>query len=318
MTLLWTAFVIFTSSARGPIGDFVNVATGLEPLDKRIGYAESRIEKRATSYQETAYQSVDRRLHGGLSAGEKWAVAPDVRAREVLSDARIPTKDRPLPSQLYDARMKLSYRSRVGVAGFGAYLELGQNTDKPLKDIQDGVYNISTYAGFGPEPRSSFLIFVNFANDRPILNHIPIPGFALSTRLSPRWGATFGFPHSGLWAVPFDWLKFDLSMEPLLHLDARLTVSAGDIVDVYFSAISTQETYRRSGRASYKEQIIYSGQELSVGLSKKSGPLLFELSGGLGMNRSYIETSDYLTERKAGLLRIANGLVGQARVRVGF
>lgn len=308
-----------SASARGPIGNFVNIATGIDPLDRQMGYTESRMEKVKSSYEDRAYQAVDQRFHGALTAGEHWVVAPDVKIRQTLSSATIPSTGKPLPSQLYDTRMRFHYRSRAaGVASAGVYFELGQATDVLFKDKNTSVYNVSAYLGFGPDSRSAFLTFINFANDRPILNNVPLPGFSLGMRLSPRWGITLGFPQTGLWAYPFDWLKFDFSAEPLLHFDARLTVMLGDIVDLYFEGVSKQEVFKRSGRPTYAEQIVYSEQLYSVGLSKKAGPILLELSGGMGLNRNYLETSDYLEHRKEGLLRVANGIMGQARAQVRF
>jgi len=306
-------------SALGPTGKFVHIATGIAPLDTQIGYAERRMEKVVTDYEQRGYQAVDQRFHGALSTGEHWVAAPDVKIRQTLADVRIPSTGKPLPSQLYDTRMRFHYRSSAAkIATVGVYYELGQATDLLFKSVDDGVYSVTAYIGSGPEPRSAFLTFVTFANDRPVLNNIPIPGFSWGTRLSPRWGISLGFPYTGIWAYPFDWLKFDFSAEPLLHFDARLTVMAADIVDIYFEGISDQEVYKRSGRPSKPEQMVYTGQTYSLGLSKKAGPLLLELSGGMGLNRNYVETSDYLEHRKDGLLRIANGFVGQLRAEARF
>jgi hypothetical protein len=214
----------------------------------------------------------------------------------------------------------VGYKSTLGGSGtgIGLYVNAGQATDQLWKSASNSVFQVMPYLGFGLDPRTPALLFINWANDRPFLNGIPLPGFSYGFRLSPRWGITLGFPHFGVWAEPLNWLALRVSSELLYQLDARLTVKGGRVTDLFLSAVSRQEVYRRHGRSEGSEQLVYNDLTYSAGLTKKTGPLLLELAGGYGLNRFYAETANFYRDRRAGALHLANGLVGTFKAQLRF
>jgi len=316
--ILLSGFICPSIGAKGPIGEMLDVAAELKPMGLGVEYAEKHIEKVATNYENQAYEAIERQVAGSVPIG-KWALNPELFVKEMTSKAKFPKSDTFLPEKLQNLKLKSHYKSSFGgVSGFGVYQNIGQSTDELFASLKNTNYDITPYVSIGVEPKTAFVFFVNMANDRIAFNYIPAPGFAYGLRLSPKWGINLGFPHFGLWAEPFDWFKLNFSMEPVSYLDGDLLIDTGSWFNLKFRILSQQETYKLENRQSTADQLIYTSLTYSTGINLKLGPANFDLEGGWEMNRNFLETNDYLRERKNHVLRLANGVMAKVQARANF
>ncbi len=309
-------FSVSSVLAKGPIGEFVDHATGVEALGTELGFSEKRIQEVETDYENKLYDAAERKVKASVPWGD-WIFSPSLKIKEIQSSARIPRTNRAIPSTLWDGRMSGDYKWKLaGTTGAGARITGGSASDEPFKSLDEMFYDATFYVGAGVEPRTTFLFFINVSNLRPLLINWPVPGVSYGIRLSPHWGLSLGFPYWAFWAEPFDWLKFNLSIEPMFHLDSRLTVIPTRIFQIFLGAQASQELYARKNRSYAGEYLIFDDFEFNTGIVQDLKYFFIELAGSYAPIRQIHETRNYLDDRKSQYLELARGFAGQLSAKI--
>lgn len=317
--LFTIVFTLTQDATAGPFSRFVSEATGEKAIETGVSYGQKRVNEVSILNQNANYLALEQKFEAAMAMSDAWSAAPEAKIRQITSGATFPGTNRPIPQELLDTRLHYHLKSaKIGANGLGLYANFGQSTTKWMSGKNEIVYEVFPYVGLGAEPRTAFLFFVNLANNRLLLNNIPIPGFSYGFRLSPRWGVTLGFPYTKIWAEPLDWLKFHLSYEPYTQIDAKVSFDIEYFFDLYLKFSANEETYKRQGRALLSEQIIYRDQGGYFGVFQKFGPMLFDFSLGWEFGRNYIETNQFIRDRQTNLLRMADSIVGQFRAEFKF
>lgn len=315
--LAFASTAVFASE--GPVAQFLDRASGKDPVGARVGYEVAQSRDRATSFGNSHYEDASQRLDAGLSVTDRWVAMTDVKYRAITSNARMPLSGRRLPEELWNARVKGIYNSsKVGSSGIGIYFEVGQASDKILHKINDSDYRIVPYFKIGVDPRNCLIGFVDFATLRTYAQSIPMPGIAYQVRLSPIWGASIGYPQSGFWIEPVSWLKFYVRAEPLNFLEVKFENLNERFLDFYLAGESMDEAYRLSTRTSADQKLIYRRVSTQFGTFKQIGIARVQAGISWELFRSYQEVLNYWNERGANEVNIRGGLSTLLSASIGF
>lgn len=211
-------------------------------------------------------------------------------------------------STLKELNFSLSY-SRVIDAGrmWAVSTKYGSASDKLFNESSVTSFGITGFYSFANDESSRWLLLIDYSNDRPILNNLPLPGFAYFYNPSKDFRAILGAPFAS-----FTWnFKPNMSMDistivPWVfkgtlnyHFDEHTKVSTG----FNFS----QLTYSLAGRKNTDERLFYDEKKIFIGAkSPLSKSVVAELEVGTAFDRSlFLDESYQLNPNNP--IRISNG-----------
>jgi hypothetical protein len=171
---------------------------------------------------------------------------------------------------------------------------LGSASDQPFRDS-----SVDTISGnyFYLKPSSetgTWMFLVNYSNNRPILNNIPIPGVAYIYTPSKSFRGTLGFPFAMVkWDFADRWTWNFFTIIPWV-IKTSVDYSLTGPVKIYTGMDFSQSTYFIYGRENLKERMFYDEKKVFVGIkSPLSKDLLAELDAGYAFDRRYFSAETY-------------------------
>jgi hypothetical protein len=143
----------------------------------------------------------------------------------------------------------------------------GSASDKPFDGADVSAFDATLIRKFETSPTTSWTLFLNYSNNRSILNNIPLPGFAYTfTNQNKTSGGAIGLPFFSYWVRPTE--KFFASA--VIFIPSFMQVQAGYMIWGPFQGVAKYEfihqNYFRSGRANKDEQIFYEYSRAATGL----------------------------------------------------
>ena len=196
---------------------------------------------------------------------------------------------------LYQFDIGLSYTAMLeGGKMWAVNGNFGSASDHPFKNS-----SVDTVSGnyFYVSPASeteSWIFLVNYSNNRPILNNIPIPGFAYMYSPSKSFRGTFGIPFASIkweFAEKWTWNMFYL-IPWIIKTSVDYTVAGP--VKVYTGLDFSQNTYYLAERKEIKERLFYDEKKVFVGIKAPlSKSYLAEFDCGYAFDRRYFSAESY-------------------------
>lgn len=170
----------------------------------------------------------------------------------------------------------------------------GSASDEPFKDSSVNTIG-STFSYLWPEENSNYWLFlVNYSNNRPLLNGIPLPGLVYGYQSSPQFRANFGVPFTTLnWEFVDRWTLNIFTLMPWvgkLQVGYRLFGP----FQVYSALEFFQVTFLQFGRPNLKERIYFDERRLFLGVKGPISQSIFvELEGGYCLRRRIFSAESY-------------------------
>jgi hypothetical protein len=177
------------------------------------------------------------------------------------------------------------YNDQVGVAWsqrdednntWGLNANFGSASNRPFSGSDVTAIDATITRKYETSMRTSWLIFLNYSNNRSFLNNVPIPGFAyIFANLEKTQGGVIGLPFFSYW-----WrLTEDLSMSLFLLVPSTAQWQIGYMLGGPFQfnlkAEYGQETFLRSNRTQRDEQIFYEAAKAAASLKSYFGATTF-------------------------------------------
>ncbi len=195
----------------------------------------------------------------------------------------------------------------------------GSASDKPFDSADVSAFDLTLTRKISKTPTSSWIYFLNYSNNRTILNNIPLPGFAYTfVEEDKTSGGVIGLPFVTYWLRPTE----KLSMSVFYLIPAKLNLQAGYMISGPFQLNVKlehgQQTFFRAGRADKKEQIYYETSKAALSVKTFLGKdTFFDLEYARIFNRSlYNGTSAF--EETSERLRMPNEWQVTASAQVAF
>lgn len=174
----------------------------------------------------------------------------------------------------------------------------GSASDKPFDGADVTSFDLTLTRKISKTPTSSWLYFLNYSNNRTILNNIPLPGFAYTFMEEDKTsGGVIGLPFVSYWLRPTD----RLFMSVLYFIPAKLNLQAGYMISGPFQLNAKlehgQQTFFRAGRAEKKEQIYYETSKAALSVKTFLGKdTFFDLEYARIFNRSLYDGTSAFDE----------------------
>lgn len=188
---------------------------------------------------------------------------------------------------------------------WGLSANYGSASDKPFDGADVSVLGVTLSHRAKTSETTQWIWFLNYSNNRVILNNLPLPGFAATFHNDDKTsGGMWGFPFVMLWARPTP--KAFASAFLLFPAAARL--QAGYLVWGPLQLNSKlefgQQVFLRADRAKKEERLFYQGSRALIGMKAFLGPQTwFELEAGRGFRRSLFQGTSVF-ERQPGRLEL--------------
>jgi hypothetical protein len=137
-------------------------------------------------------------------------------------------------------------------------------------------------------------MIVDYANDRPILNNLPLPGVAYVYNPNPSIRAIIGAPFSSLSWTFMENTAIDISTIVPWVLKGNLSYSFGPYTKVYTGLNLSQLTYFLHGRENLKERLFYDDRKIFIGAKFPVYiKTLADLEFGHAFDRSLFKAESY-------------------------
>ncbi|MBO9668602.1 MAG: hypothetical protein J7501_17520 [Bdellovibrio sp.] len=201
---------------------------------------------------------------------------------------------------LYQFDIGLTYSRTLGGGKFWAVNgNFGSASDKPFKDPSVNTAGANFFYVSPEDQVHTWIFLVNWSNNRPILNNIPIPGFAYVYTPSKTFRGTFGFPFAMLYWEFVD--RWSLNLFTLIPWVVKTSVdySIQGPMKLSLGLDFSQSTYYIYERQNRQDRLFYDEKRVYLGFkSPLSEKLMMEVEGGYSFDRKYFSAENYETHPK--------------------
>lgn len=199
-------------------------------------------------------------------------------------------------SELYDLRLGLGYTKMLeNDRVWSVSARYGSASDRPFKDGSVstlGATAIYSYPSSSPDGR--WLLLLDYSNNRPILNNIPLPGFAYFHTPSEKFRGIYGAPFANIsWRFIDQWSLEFFTLFPWI-IQGSLNYHINDYAKVYTGLDFSQMTYYIFGRANKNDRLFYDEKKLFLGIKSPLNKITFvELETGYAFDRRFFSDENY-------------------------
>lgn len=277
--------------------DSQNVQTRIE-VDNFSTFAPDAISNRNFYIQQSIFTDEKH----ALSVGAKWQSLDFHENKDGLRDYQ-------------NIQGSLNYKKTLEDKKFWSMnLSYGAASDRPFKDSRDGAIG----ATFIKKQSDRWMWLVNYSNNRPFLNNIPIPGFVYFHTMTREKALILGFPFV-YWMTPVS-SKISLryfGILPWLH-KLRLFWTGIDGYEPYIGFEQGPQTYFDSRREERWDRTFWFERKLSTGLEGRlMGIVRYDLSTGLAFDRTLFQARNYSEKKKSSQNFAASPFIGLS-LKVNF
>lgn len=170
----------------------------------------------------------------------------------------------------------------------------GSASDQPFKDSNVNTVSATALYTFPSSETESWLLLLNYSNNRPILNNIPLPGFAYIYAPSKEFRGTFGVPFASIyWQFIPQWSLTLFTVAPWVA-KAQVAYSIAGPFQVFTGVDFSQMTYLQYGRVNKKERLYYDEKKAFIGAKSPLNQIFFvEIEAGYAFGRQLFAAEKY-------------------------
>lgn len=198
-------------------------------------------------------------------------------------------------ADLYDIEFGASY-SRVldDKRMWAVSASYGSASDKPFRDNTVSTLGVTAFYAYPHDENSNWLLLVNYSNNRPILNNIPLPAFAYTYIPSPDFRLVVGAPFASIYHKFHD--KFSYQFFALVPwvLKSSLNYHIAGPVQAYIGSDFSQSTFLPHGRENRKDRLFYDEKKLFLGFKMPVNKVvLVDAEIGHAFDRAFFVEENY-------------------------
>ena len=182
-------------------------------------------------------------------------------------------------------------------------LSFGSASDKPFRNGRDATIG----ANFLKQFNSRWFGILNYSNNRPFLNNIPIPGFFYVKEMTQERAMVIGFPIF-YWMTPINenWSFRYFGVLPFTHR-AKILYTKWKFIKPYIGYEQSPDMFLRHDRDNRRDRFFWFERKLAAGVEGGlSRQIRYDLSGGWAFDREFFEAKNY-TEKKKNQFHVENG-----------
>lgn len=229
------------------------------------------------------------------SKEESFVLAAQASALHINGQPVLPTQPPTIAPNLYDLQVGGTYTHVLeGDRSWSANLNFGSASDQPYSSWDVDIVS-STFAYNKPaEGNDRWIFLVNYSNNRPILNNIPLPGFAYVYKPDPTFFATFGIPFANIFWMPSPkWNITFFTLVPWIY-KAEVGYFVAGPVRIFTSVDFSQQLFLNKDRLDTQDRLFYDSKKFSVGVRSPFAAWIGGfIAGGTVFQRSFFEGKSY-------------------------
>lgn len=198
-------------------------------------------------------------------------------------------------SGLYDLKVGLNYTQALpNDRLWSVSTRYGSASDKPFADSSVSTLGVTGLYSFSNNETSRWLLLVDYSNNRPILNNLPLPGFAYFYNPSKEFRGVFGAPFASInWTFTENWYLDLLTIVPWVF-KGSFGYKLNEYARAYAGVDFSQMTFYIHGRQNSKERLFYDEKRLFVGVKSPLSKSIFaDLEVGHAFDRAIFAAENY-------------------------
>lgn len=220
-------------------------------------------------------------------------------------------------AHLYDVKLGAGYTRVVDEQRmWSVFARYGSASDRPFEAADVSTLGVTGfYSVPSDDPAGKWLLLVDYSNNRPILNNIPLPGFAYFYTPSKEFRAVLGIPFASInWTYAE---KYSLEVFALVPWILKVSTSyaISPFAKLYTGFNFSQSTYYLYGREDKQERLFYDDKKVFVGFKSPINQSIFaDLELGYAFDRAFFEAENYEVNPD-GETKIGNSAYGRLSLR---
>lgn len=222
-------------------------------------------------------------------------------------------------SELYDLKFGAAYTKAIDENRFWSIsARYGSASDKPFENSTVSTLGVTAFYSYPTDETRRWLWLVDYSNNRPILNNLPLPGFAYFYTPSKEFRAVVGVPFASInWSYTEKWALEVFALVPWIF-KGSINYKFNDFARAYTGIDFSQVTYYLYGRKNNNERLFYDEKKLFVGIkSPLSKNVMAELEAGHAFDRAFFMAENY-RNKPDNPVNIGNAYYGKVVLRLFF
>lgn len=222
-------------------------------------------------------------------------------------------------SNYYDLKLGLGYTKALDDKRlWSASVRFGSASDRLFANSSVSTIGATWFYSYPRNETGRWLFLVDYSNNRPILNNIPLPGFAYFYKPDKTFNLVVGAPFAALtWDFHEKWGMEGVTFVPWV-IKGSIYYKINDYAKIYSGLDFSQITYYRADRENNKDRIFFDEKKLFVGAkSPVSKNMQVELEAGHAFDRAFFEAEEYEIDPE-NPLTIGNAFYLKASMRYLF
>ncbi|WP_374079846.1 hypothetical protein [Bdellovibrio bacteriovorus] len=219
-------------------------------------------------------------------------------------------------SELYDLQVGLGYTKALDDKRlWSVSARYGSASDKPFEDSTVTTLGVTAFYSYPSDETSRWLLLLDYSNNRPILNEIPLPGFAYFYAPSKTFRGVFGVPFVSLnWDYAEKWGMEVFTLVPWIF-KASVNYKLNEYARIYTGVDFSQVTYYLYGRQNRNDRLFYDEKKVFLGVKSPLSKSVFaELEMGHAFDRAFFVDENYTTNPD-NPVEIGNAFYGKVSLR---
>jgi len=229
------------------------------------------------------------------SPSDTWSVSGQAGLIRLGAPLAIPVTGTRVPEKLWNVQAGGAFARRLAQRrAWGASLGAGSASDEPFRSIHETTARATVYGEWPSRERDSWLLFLNYSNNRSFLNNVPLPGAAYVFREpAPGLRAIIGLPFVSLDYRPTEGWRASLSVIGPTNASAEVSRRLRSEAWAYARYARDPSQWSLAGRTTRSDRLIFDRQEARAGLRLPLGAgLSADLSAGREFGRRFFEGRD--------------------------
>lgn len=219
----------------------------------------------------------------------------------------------------FDQRLSLGYSQMLDQNDFWSLsLRYGSPSDKPFADEDLISFGGTFFYSQKKAEDTRWLWLVDYSNNRPILNNLPLPGFAYVYTPSKEFRLIVGAPFVSLnWEFHPNWV-WDFSTLVPWTLKSTLGYKFMPFAKAYTGFDFSQLSYFLADREDSRERLFFDEKKIFVGISSPLAKFAFaEIESGYAFDREFFKSRNYQIN-PSNATGIGNAFYAKASLRFFF
>lgn len=222
-------------------------------------------------------------------------------------------------SRLYDLKVGMGYTKALDDKRlWSASLRFGSASDRLFANPSVNTLGATWFYSYPKDETGRWLFLVDYSNNRPILNNIPLPGFAYFYTPSKTFKMVIGAPFASLnWEFHDRWGLEGFTLVPWV-LKGNVFYKINDYAKIYSGIDFSQITYFLADRTNDKERLFFDEKKMFIGAKMPfSRSVLADLEFGHAFDRAFFQSEEYEIDPE-NPTSIANAFYAKVTLRLYF